>query len=84
MFLSLNVFSESKLTRILRDSLGGKTKTCIIGTISPTQSNIDETESTLNYACKARSIKNKPEKNQTITKKDFMQVYYRLCFIQFS
>ncbi|XP_054263788.1 kinesin-like protein Klp61F isoform X1 [Macrosteles quadrilineatus] len=67
-------YRESKLTRFLQDSLGGKTKTCIIGTISPAQANLDETESTLNYASKARSIKNKPVRNQTISKKDFMQV----------
>lgn len=67
-------FRESKLTRILSDSLGGKTKTCIIGTISPSVSNIDETENTLNYASRARLIKNKPEKNKLISKKDFMQV----------
>ncbi|XP_046658811.1 kinesin-like protein KIF11 isoform X1 [Homalodisca vitripennis] len=67
-------YRESKLTRLLRDSLGGRTKTCIIGTISPAQSNLDETESTLNYAYKARSIKNKPEKNRNISDKEFMQV----------
>uniref|UniRef100_A0A1B6LSL1 Kinesin motor domain-containing protein n=1 Tax=Graphocephala atropunctata TaxID=36148 RepID=A0A1B6LSL1_9HEMI len=67
-------YRESKLTRLLRDSLGGKTKTCVIGTISPSQSNLDETESTLNYAYKARSIKNKPEKNKNISDKEFMQV----------
>lgn len=66
-------YRESKLTRILSDSLGGKTKTCIIGTISPSAYNMDETESTLNYASKPQLIKNKPEKNKTISKKDFMQ-----------
>lgn len=54
-------FRDSKLTRILRDSLGGKTKTCIIATISPSAYCLEETLSTLDYASRAKSIKNKPE-----------------------
>jgi len=52
---------DSKLTRLLRDSLGGKTKTCIIATVSPSVVCLDETLSTLDYAYRAKSIKNKPE-----------------------
>lgn len=52
---------DSKLTRILRDSLGGKTKTCIIATISPSSHCLEETLSTLDYAYRAKNIKNKPE-----------------------
>ena len=52
---------DSKLTRLLRDSLGGKTKTCVIATISPSASCLDETLSTLDYAQRAKYIKNKPE-----------------------
>jgi hypothetical protein len=36
-------YRESKLTRLLQESLGGKTKTCIIATVSPTSGNIEET-----------------------------------------
>ena len=54
-------FRDSKLTRILRDSLGGKTKTCIIATISPSACCMEETLTTLDYASRAKSIKNKPE-----------------------
>lgn len=43
-------YRESKLTRLLQDSLGGKTKTSIIATISPAYTNIEETLSTLDYA----------------------------------
>ncbi|KAG1902953.1 kinesin motor domain-containing protein [Suillus fuscotomentosus] len=46
---------EFKLTRLLQDSLGGRTKMCIIATISPARSNMKETLSTLDYA-----ICNKP------------------------
>uniref|UniRef100_A0A1B6KLE4 Kinesin motor domain-containing protein n=1 Tax=Graphocephala atropunctata TaxID=36148 RepID=A0A1B6KLE4_9HEMI len=67
-------YRESKLTRFLKDSLGGKTKTCVVGTISPTNSCLDETENTLNYANKVRLIKNKPEKNEKVSKKECMQM----------
>jgi kinesin family protein 11 len=62
-------YRESKLTRLLQDSLGGKTKTCIIATIAPTSACIEETTSTLEYAHRAKSIKNRPEVNQRMTKK---------------
>ncbi|KAF3579820.1 hypothetical protein DY000_02032378 [Brassica cretica] len=40
-------YRDSELTRLLRDSLGGKTKTCIIATISPSAHSLEETLSTL-------------------------------------
>ena len=51
-------YRESKLTRLLQDSLGGRTKTCIIATISPAKSNLEETISTLDYAFRAKNIRN--------------------------
>ncbi len=45
----------------MQESLGGRTKTWIIATLSPIASNVDETLSTLEYALKAKSIKNKPQ-----------------------
>lgn len=62
-------YRESKLTRLLQDSLGGRTKTCIIATISPAKSNLEETISTLDYAFRAKNIKNKPQVNTLISKK---------------
>ncbi len=53
-------YRDSKLTRILQDSLGGHCKTIIIATVSPSISGIEETMSTLNYAQSASSIINKP------------------------
>ena len=47
----------------MRDSLGGKTKTCIIATISPSAYCMEETLSTVDYASCAKSIKNKSEVN---------------------
>ncbi|KAI5954593.1 CIN8 [Candida jiufengensis] len=54
-------YRESKLTHILQDSLGGNTKTALIATISPAQINGSETTSTLDYASKAKNIKNLPQ-----------------------
>ncbi|XP_067935963.1 kinesin-like protein KIF11-B [Watersipora subatra] len=68
-------YRESKLTRILQDSLGGKTKTSIIATISPASSNLEETLSTLDYAHRAKNIQNKPEINQKLTKKNLIKEY---------
>ena len=65
---------ESKLTRILQDSLGGRTKTSIIATISPAQCNLDETLSTLDYAHRAKNITNRPEVNQKLSKKALIKV----------
>lgn len=61
-------YRESKLTRLLQDSLGGQTRTCIIATISPAQINLEETLSTLEYASKAKSIKNKAQVGSLVSK----------------
>lgn len=66
---------ESKLTRLLQDSLGGRTKTCIIATISPARINLEETQSTLDYAARAKSIRNKPELNSRMTKAALLSQY---------
>uniref|UniRef100_A0A8C5RP51 Kinesin-like protein n=1 Tax=Laticauda laticaudata TaxID=8630 RepID=A0A8C5RP51_LATLA len=68
-------YRESKLTRILQDSLGGRTKTCIIATVSPASINLEETLSTLEYAHRAKNILNKPEVNQKLTKRALIKEY---------
>lgn len=68
-------YRESKLTRLLQDSLGGHTRTCIIATISPSFINLEETLSTLDYAYRAKNIKNRPEVNQKLTKKALIREY---------
>ena len=70
-----NTARESKLTRLLQDSLGGRTRTCIIATISPAKVNLDETLSTLDYASRAKNIRNKPQVNQTISKKTLLREF---------
>lgn len=57
-------YRESKLTRLLEDSLGGNTKTVMISAVSPADSNFEETLSTLWYTNWAKNIKNKPVINE--------------------
>jgi len=45
---------------LLQDSLGGTSKALMIACISPSETYLDETSSTLNYATRAMNIKNKP------------------------
>nr|XP_033329936.1 kinesin-like protein Klp61F [Megalopta genalis] len=68
-------YRESKLTRLLQESLGGRTKTSIIATISPACINHEETLSTLDYARRAKNITNRPEINQKLSKKEFLKQY---------
>lgn len=57
-------FRDSKLTMLLKDSLGGNTKTFMIANIGPASYNFEESHSTLKYAYGAKSIKNKPKINE--------------------
>ncbi|CAJ1020199.1 Kinesin motor domain/Microtubule binding, putative, partial [Leishmania shawi] len=57
-------FRDSKLTFILRDSLGGNSKTFMIATVSPSALNYEETLSTLRYASRARDIVNVAQVNE--------------------
>jgi len=68
-------YRESKLTRLLQESLGGRTKTSIIATISCGHKDLEETLSTLDYAHRAKNIQNKPEINQRLTKKVILKEY---------
>uniref|UniRef100_A0AAR2LG63 Kinesin motor domain-containing protein n=1 Tax=Pygocentrus nattereri TaxID=42514 RepID=A0AAR2LG63_PYGNA len=52
-------YRDSKITRILKDSLGGNAKTLMIACISPSSSDFDESLNTLNYAKRARNIQNR-------------------------
>eukprot|EP01133_Synstelium_polycarpum_P011374 gene11374-13259_t len=56
-------YRDSKLTRILKDSLGGNCKTIMIANVSPNSSSYDETFNTLQYANRAKDIKTKVSKN---------------------
>ncbi|KAJ6662766.1 hypothetical protein lerEdw1_010970 [Lerista edwardsae] len=52
-------YRDSKITRILKDSLGGNAQTVMIACVSPSSSDFDESLTTLNYASRAQNIKNR-------------------------
>ncbi|CAO3698775.1 unnamed protein product [Rhizopus stolonifer] len=56
-------YRESKITRLLKDSLGGRTKTVIITTVDPLIQSVEEIKNTLEYSSHAKSISNAPQKN---------------------
>eukprot|EP00948_MAST-09A_sp_MAST-9A-sp1_P002281 g2281.t1 len=68
-------YRDSKLTRLLQESLGGKAKTTIIATVTPSEASMEETLSTLDYASRAKSITNRPECNQRMTKRALIKEY---------
>ncbi|XP_065822593.1 kinesin family member 3Cb [Labrus bergylta] len=57
-------YRDSKLTRLLQDSLGGNAKTVMIATVGPSHKNFGESLATLRYASRAKNIKNKPRINE--------------------
>lgn len=57
-------YRDSVLTWLLKDSLGGNSKTIMIAAISPADCNYGETLSTLRYANRAKNIINKPTINE--------------------
>jgi hypothetical protein len=57
-------YRDSRLTRILQDSLGGNTKTVMIAAMGPADYNTEESLSTLRYANRAKQIQNKPRINE--------------------
>lgn len=57
-------YRDSKLTRLLQESLGGNSLTVMVAAISPADYNFDETLGTLRYADRAKSIKNATKKNE--------------------
>lgn len=60
-------YRESKLTRVLQESLGGNSKTSLIVTCSPHPNNMAETISSLRFGISAKKIKNTPKINKELT-----------------
>ena len=62
-------YRDSKLTRLLQDSLGGNSRTIMVACVSPADFNLEESTNTLRYATSARKIQTKATRNivQTIT-----------------
>ena len=67
-------YRESKLTRLLKDSLGGNFKTTLVVTCSPHSYNVEETISTLNFANRAKNVKNKIKINIKITSDEYERI----------
>ncbi|KAF0697946.1 Aste57867_11399 [Aphanomyces stellatus] len=59
-------YRDSKLTRLLQDSLGGNTRTIVIATISPSQAAVEETVSTLQFAERAKQIALNVQVNEVV------------------
>ncbi|XP_060055483.1 kinesin-like protein KIF27 isoform X2 [Erinaceus europaeus] len=56
-------YRDAKITRLLKDSLGGSAKTVMITCVSPSSADFDESLNSLKYANRARNIRNKPTLN---------------------
>uniref|UniRef100_UPI00358EB687 kinesin-like protein KIF19 n=1 Tax=Myxine glutinosa TaxID=7769 RepID=UPI00358EB687 len=57
-------YRDSKLTRLLKDSLGGNSRTVMIAHVSPASTSFEESRNTLTYADRAKHVKNRVKKNQ--------------------
>ena len=68
-------YRDSKLTRILSESLGGNSKTSLIITCSPARFNFDETVSTLKFGQRAKDIKNKAKVNRELSIQELLHLY---------
>ncbi|OMJ66985.1 hypothetical protein SteCoe_35983 [Stentor coeruleus] len=69
-------YRDSKLTRVLQDSLGGNAKTTLILTCSPSPWNEEETISTLRFGTRAKAITNKPKVNREYTINELKLMLY--------
>ena len=67
-------YRDSKLTRLLQHSLGGNSLTVMIAAISPADDNYDETLSTLQYANRAKNIKNDAKRNEDVNEQLIRQL----------
>lgn len=68
-------YRDSKLTRILEDSLGGNCKTTMMAMISPSCDAFGETQSTLKFATRAKKIKNEARINEDIDQRALLRKY---------
>lgn len=71
-------YRDSKLTRLLSDSLGGSAITYMIACITPAEFHISETLNTLQYAQRTRAIQSKPKIQQTVDESDKNALIERL------
>jgi len=77
-------YRDSKLTRLLQDSLGGNSRTLMIACVSPSDRDFMETLNTMKYANRARNIKNKVTANQDKTSRTIMMLRKEIQNLQFE
>ncbi|KAA3457453.1 kinesin-like protein FRA1 [Gossypium australe] len=75
-------YRDSKLTRLLQDSLGGNSKTVMIACVSPADINAEESLNTLKYANRARNIQNKPVVNRDLVSNEMQKMRQQLQYLQ--
>ncbi|XP_058451537.1 kinesin-like protein KIF21B isoform X5 [Malaya genurostris] len=75
-------YRDSKLTRLLQDSLGGNSQTIMIACVSPSDRDFMETLNTLKYANRARNIKNKVQINQDQSSRTISQLRREIAALQ--
>ncbi|CAK8568310.1 unnamed protein product [Lathyrus sativus] len=75
-------YRDSKLTRLLQDSLGGNSRTVMIACISPADINAEETLNTLKYANRARNIQNKPVVNRDPMSSEMLKMRQKLEYLE--
>ncbi|KAJ4825630.1 Kinesin-like protein KIN-4A [Turnera subulata] len=75
-------YRDSKLTRLLQDSLGGNSRTVMIACISPADINAEETLNTIKYANRARNIQNKPVVNRDPMSSEMLKMRQQLEYLQ--
>ena len=68
-------YRDSKLTRILEDSLGGNCKTTMMAMISPSNDAFSESLSTLKFATRAKKIRNKARINEDVDQRALLRKY---------
>ncbi len=68
-------YRDSKLTRLLEDSLGGNCKTTMLAMISPAHESFSESLSTLHFAQRAKKIKNRPVINEDLNNRALIRQY---------
>ena len=68
-------YRNSKVTRILEDSLGGNCKTTMMAMVSPSADAFGESQSTLKFATRAKKIKNEARINEDIDQRTLVRKY---------
>lgn len=74
----LFIWQDSKLTRLLQNSLGGSANTALLGTIGPSAACVSETLSTLLFASRCMHVKSAPVRHEEL---DYARLYSRLVHL---